>query len=322
MNELYPVIKPFHSEMFPVSEQHTIYIEQTGNPKGIPVLYLHGGPGAGLSADYRRFFDPDKYWIIGFDQRGCGKSLPFGELENNNSDELVKDIHKIREYLGVKKWLLFGGSWGSTLALLAAIDAPEYVTGLILRGIFLGREEDFDWYLEPSGGAAQLFPDYYQDFLQPVENMLDKLSIVEAYYKLFTTSDEVSKMAAVKAWCLWESKISRLHCQSNEDVLIPDIHRAISLAVLECHYIKHHCFISERYILKNIHKINYIPGTIVHGRYDCVCKIEGAHALYDRWQNGQLTIVPESGHSAREPKITAALCMATAAMATFLREKA
>jgi proline iminopeptidase len=321
MNDLYPAIKAFHSEMLQVSEQHSLYIEQTGNPKGIPVLYLHGGPGAGISADYRRFFDPDKYWIIGFDQRGCGKSLPFGDLNNNTSNELLSDIQKIREHLCVRKWLLFGGSWGSTLALLTAIDAPECVSGLILRGIFLGREEDFDWYLDSSGGAAQLFPDYYQDFLQPVESMLDSLSLVEAYYKLFTTSDEVSKMAAVKAWCLWETKISRLHSQLNEDELIPDIHRAISLAVLECHYIKHQCFIPEDFILDNIHKINHIPGTIVHGRYDCVCKIQGAFALNEKWQNGQLTIVPESGHSAGEKKITAALCLATSSMATFLREK-
>ena len=321
MSEIYPAIKPFHTEMLPVSDLHTVYLEQTGNPKGTPVLYLHGGPGAGTSAEYRRFFDPDKYWIIGFDQRGCGNSLPFGELKNNTSDDLVSDIRKIRQHLGIKKWLLFGGSWGTTLALLSAIDQPDCVTGLILRGIFLGREEDFDWYLDPSGGAAQLFTDYYQDFIQPVPHGLGSRAIVEAYYCLFTSDDEISKMAAIKAWCLWEAKISRLHNELKEEQLVGDIHRAISLAVLECHYIKHQCFIPADFILNNIHKINHIPGTIVHGRYDCVCKIQGAFALSEKWQNSQLSIVPESGHSAGEPKITAALCMATNAMASFLGEQ-
>ncbi|MFT5311989.1 MAG: proline iminopeptidase, partial [Paraglaciecola sp.] len=207
MSEIYPAIKPFHTQMLPVSDLHTVYLEQTGNPKGMPVLYLHGGPGAGTSADYRRFFDPDKYWIIGFDQRGCGKSLPFGELKHNTSDELLSDIRKIRRHLKIEKWLLFGGSWGTTLALLSAIDQPEYVSGLILRGIFLGREEDFDWYLDPSGGAAQFFNDYYQDFVQPVSHSIGSKEIVEDYYRLLTSNDEVSKMAAVKAWCLWEARI-------------------------------------------------------------------------------------------------------------------
>lgn len=321
MSEIYPAIKPFHTEMLPVSDLHTVYLEQTGNPKGTPVLYLHGGPGAGTSAEYRRFFDPDKYWIIGFDQRGCGKSLPFGELKNNTSDDLLSDIRKIRQHLGIKKWLLFGGSWGSTLALLSAIDQPDCVTGLILRGVFLGREEDFDWYLDPSGGAAQLFTDYYQDFIQPVSYGLGSKALVDDYYRLFTSNDEISKMAAVKAWCLWEARISRLHNELTEEELVGDIHRAISLAVLECHYIKHQCFIPPDFILNNIHEINHIPGTIVHGRYDCVCKIQGAFALSEKWQNSQLTIVPESGHSAGEPKVTAALCLATNAMASFLEEQ-
>ena len=321
MSEIYPAIKPFLTEMLSVSDLHTVYLEQTGNPQGTPVLYLHGGPGAGTSADYRRFFDPDKYWIIGFDQRGCGNSLPFGELKNNTSDDLLSDIHKIRQHLGIKKWLLFGGSWGSTLALLSAIDQPEYVMGLILRGVFLAREEDFDWYLAPSGGAAQLFTDYYQDFVLPVSHGLGSKGIVDAYYRLFTSDDEISKMAAVKAWCMWEARISHLHNELNEDKLVADIHRAISLAVLECHYMKHQCFIPPNFILNNIHKIKHIPGTLVHGRYDCVCKIQGAFALSDKWQNSRLTIVPESGHSAGEPKISAALCLATKAMTAFLEEQ-
>jgi proline iminopeptidase len=321
MTQLFPDIQPFASEMLDVSNGHSLYMEQTGNVKGIPVMYLHGGPGAGIGKDYRRFFDPEKYWIIGFDQRGCGKSLPFGELEDNNSHALVDDVLLIQQYLGIKKWVLFGGSWGSTLALLVAIRQPESVIGLILRGVFLAREQDYVWYLEASGGAAQLFPEYYQDFLKPINSRSKEISIVDAYYQIFTGNNEVQKMAAVKAWCLWEARISRLHCKFDENQLVSDVHRAISLAILECHYIKHQCFIDESYILQNMDKIQHLPASIIHGRYDCVCKIEGAYSLNQAWQNSQLSIVPESGHSSGEKLITQALCSASQAMAKFWQEK-
>lgn len=320
MTQLFPAIKPFSTEMLEVSDGHTLYIEQTGNLKGIPVLYLHGGPGAGIGQDYRRFFDPDKYHIIGFDQRGCGKSLPFGELKHNNSQALVEDVLLIKAHLNIKKWVLFGGSWGSTLALLVAIKQPQSVIGLILRGIFLAREQDYTWYLDADGGAAQLFPDYYQEFIKPVEEQLSTHSIVNAYYDIFTQGNEIQKMAAIKAWCLWEARISRLHCQFDEDKLVPDVHRAISLALLECHYIKHQCFIPEDFILQNLDKIQHLPSTIIHGRYDCVCKIEGAYALNQAWQNSILNIVPEAGHSAGEKSITLALCSASQAMAKYWAE--
>lgn len=321
MTQLFPDIQPFASEMLDVSNGHCLYVEQTGNIKGIPVLYLHGGPGAGIGKDYRRFFDPDKYWIIGFDQRGCGKSQPFGELEGNNSHALVDDVLFIQQHLNVNKWVLFGGSWGSTLALLVAIRQPESVIGLILRGIFLAREQDYIWYLEGSGGAAQLFPEYYQNFLEPINSRSKDVSIVDAYYQIFNSNNEVQKMAAVKAWCLWEARISRLHCQFDENQLVPDVHRAISLAILECHYIKHQCFIAEDYILQNIAKIQHLPASIIHGRYDSVCKVEGAYSLSQSWQNSQLNIVPESGHSSGEKLIAQALCSASKAMAKFWHEQ-
>jgi proline iminopeptidase len=320
MTQLYPAIKPFSSEMFKVSDAHSLYLEQTGSVTGIPVLYLHGGPGAGLGEDYRRFFDPQKYRIIGFDQRGCGKSLPFGELENNNSQTLVEDILAIQQYLGIDKWVLFGGSWGSTLALLVAIKQPSSVIGLIFRGIFLAREQDYHWYLDPAGGAAQLFPEYYQAFLKPVQNQSTTDSIVDAYYHIFTLGNEVQKMAAIKAWCLWEARISRLHCQFDEDQLVSNVHQAISLAILECHYIKHHCFIPENFILQNIHQIQHLPASIIHGRYDCVCKIEAAYSLNQAWQNSQLNIIPKSGHSVGEKLITQALCSASESMLKFCKE--
>jgi proline iminopeptidase len=321
MTQLFPDIQAFSSEMLVVTNGCSLYIEQTGNPRGIPVLYLHGGPGAGIGKDYRRFFDPDKYWIIGFDQRGCGKSTPFGELENNNSHTLVDDVLLIQQHLNIEKWVLFGGSWGSTLALLVAIRQPKSVTGLILRGIFLAREQDYTWYLESSGGAAQLFPEYYQDFLKPIEGRPLDVSIIDAYYQIFTSNNKVRKMAAIKAWCLWETRISRLHSMLDENQLVSDIQRAISLAILECHYIKHHCFIPENYILQNIKKIQHLPVSIIHGRYDCVCKVEAAYSLNQNWLNSRLTIVPKSGHSAGEKLITQALCSASQAMAKFLDDQ-
>jgi proline iminopeptidase len=321
MIHLFPEIHAFTSEMLAVSNGHSLYVEQTGNPRGIPVLYLHGGPGAGIGKDYRRFFDPDKYWIIGYDQRGCGKSIPFGKLEHNDSHSLVDDVLVIQQHLKIKKWVLFGGSWGSTLALLVAIRQPESVIGLILRGVFLAREQDYTWYLEPSGGAAQLFPEYHHDFLAPIKGRPSNVSIVDAYYQIFNSNNEVQKMAAIKAWCLWEARISRLHCQFDEEQLVSDVHRAISLALLECHYIKHQCFISEDYILQSVDKIQHLPVTIIHGRYDCVCKIEAAYSLSQRWQNSQLNIVPESGHSAGEKLITQALCAASKSMSAFWLEQ-
>lgn len=321
MAQLFPSIQPFHTQMLSVTNEHSLYLEQTGNVNGIPVLYLHGGPGAGIGADYRRFFDPEKYHIIGFDQRGCGKSQPFGELEHNNSEALISDVLAIQQHLNIKKWLLFGGSWGSTLALLVAIKQPENVIGLVLRGIFLARQQDYDWYLAADGGAAQLFPEYYHDFMQPIKNQLGTVSIVDAYYQIFTQGNEIQKMTAVKAWCLWEARISRLHCQLNEEKLISNVHQAISLAILECHYIKHHCFIEENFILQHIDKVQHIPATIIHGRYDCVCKIEAAYSLNQNWKNSQLNIIPKSGHSSGETLITQALCSATESMAKFHLEQ-
>lgn len=320
MTHTYPPIQTYQREMLQVDEIHSLYLEQTGNPDGIPVLYLHGGPGAGLAPIYRSLFDPQKYRIIGFDQRGCGQSTPFGELRGNDTQSLLADIQLIRKHLGIKTWMLFGGSWGSTLALLAAIDDPQSVTSLVLRGIFLARQEDFSWYLNAEGGPAQIFPDYYQEFINPISALQKQHSVAEAYYQQLTHSDELSRMAAVKSWCMWEERIAKLHATISEHDLSHDVHRAISLALLECHYIKHGCFIEEDFILSQIGKIAHIPGTIVHGRYDMVCKLEGAHKLRQVWHNSQLLIVPESGHSTSEPLIAEAICQSTDAMARFLNE--
>ncbi|WP_289029806.1 prolyl aminopeptidase [uncultured Paraglaciecola sp.] len=319
--QLFPAISPYKTEMFDVSDGHQLYLEQTGNPDGIPILFLHGGPGAGISATYRQFFDPEHYRIIGFDQRGCGKSLPFGSLEHNTSQLLVQDVLAIQSHLKIGKWVLFGGSWGSTLALLVAIEQPQNIIGLILRGIFLAREEDYSWYLDKKGGAAQLFPEFYNEFLKPIKSQLTGQSIADAYYDIFTSNNEVRKMAAIKAWFLWEARISRLHIQINEEQLIPDVHRAISLALLECHYIKHQCFIPLNHILNNTAKIKDLPINIIHGRYDTVCKVESAYSLHQALDNSKLSIIPEAGHSAGEKNTTKALCRATRDMLKFCKEQ-
>lgn len=321
MSHLYPPIQPFSSEMLDVGDGHQIYLEQTGNPDGIPVLYLHGGPGAGLCAMYRCLFDPEKYWLIGFDQRGSGQSTPFADLNNNTTQDLLADIERIRNHLGIEKWVICGGSWGATLALLAAIANPKTVKAIILRGVFLGRQQDFNWFLDTDGGAAQLFPDVYQHFADQVKDRPQGESIVDAYYRIFTQGNEISRTSAAKSWCIWEQKISQLNNSVNEQDLCQNLHRSTSLSVLECHYLKHDCFIPENYILDNIKRISSIPGTLIHGRYDMVCKLKGAYDLNQAWRNSQLLVVPESGHSNSEPLIADAVRQATDAMLKFLEEE-
>lgn len=304
--------------MLPVDNIHQLYVEQSGNPNGTPVLVLHGGPGAGLGQEYRRFFDPERYRIIGFDQRGCGRSTPFAGLENNTTQALLEDIQRIRTHLDIDKWVLFGGSWGSTLALLSAQQQPHSVSAMILRGIFLARQQDFDWYLAATGGAAQLFPDFYQDFIQPVNQMTNTSELLQRYYQLLTSSNEIERMAAAKAWSLWEERIARLHYSGNNVSALTQQQGRYSLALMECHYIKAACFIEENQILTHMQSIQGIPATIIHGRYDAVCKLQAAYQLQQSWQNARLLIVPQAGHSSLDPGIAAALRGATDAVASFL----
>ncbi|WJG11344.1 prolyl aminopeptidase [Aliiglaciecola sp. LCG003] len=320
MHHIYPPLKAYYSELLDVGDGHTLYLEQSGNPDGIPVLYIHGGPGAGLSDSYRSFFDPNIYRIIGFDQRGCGKSTPFASLINNTTAHILADIQRIREHLQISKWMLCGGSWGTTLALLSAIEYPLHVSSIVLRGVFLAREQDMQWFLHGNGGAAQIFPDHYASFIEIVKDRLGKMSVAEAFYQIFSQGDELTKVHAAKAWCMWEERISLMNNSIIEQDMSQNLNRAISLGMLECHFIKHNCFIDEDYILQNIDKINSIPGTIIHGRYDMVCKLENAYSLSQSWRAGQLLIVPEAGHSTSDPNISEAICHATDAMAKFLQE--
>lgn len=320
MSHMYPPIKPYHTDMLDVGDGHAIYIEQSGSPKGQPVLYMHGGPGAGLSPIYRSLFDPERFRIIGFDQRGCGNSTPFLSLENNSTPNLLQDIQRIKESLNISQWVLCGGSWGATLALMAALDDPRSVQGIILRGVFLGRDQDIDWFLSPDGGPAQLFPEFYQQFVRQVDTNTSTRDILAGYYDILTKGDDIKKAAAAKAWCLWEERISQMNCSVNEADLSHNLHRVMSLAILECHFMYQRCFSGED-ILNRIKQISHIPCTIIHGRFDMVCKLEAAYTLRQAWHNSQLLIVPESGHSVSEPRIAEALCHATDAMAKFLAEE-
>lgn len=308
----FPPIKPYVTHEIAVDKPHMLYVEECGSPDGIPVLFVHGGPGGGCSEDNRRFFDPNVYRIILFDQRGSGRSIPHAELDGNNTQALVADMEIIREKLGIDKWILFGGSWGSTLSLVYAITHPERTSGLILRGIFLNRQQDMDWLFNGAGANA-IFPDYWEDFLQtiPTEKHHD---LVPAYYELLTGEDEVTRMAAAKAWATWEARCSTLLPNAHVVEALQSPHTAMSLARIEAHYFVNNCFLENNFILNNVEKLKNIPGIIVHGRYDIVCALENAWLLHQAWPNSQLNIIRDAGHASIEPGIIDGLVRATAEM--------
>ncbi|MCE0558948.1 prolyl aminopeptidase [Motilimonas sp. E26] len=320
MKTLYPNIQSYAQYQVPVSTIHSLYVEESGNPNGIPVLFIHGGPGSGCSAESRRFFDPELYRIVVFDQRGCGRSTPHASLEENNSQALASDIEVIRQHLGINAWLLFGGSWGSTLALLYAQAYPERVTGLILRGIFLSRQQDFDWLYQPDGGAAQVFPDYYQEFAAPLGHELAIENRLGQYYSLLTSNNELERLAAAKAWCIWEGRISTLHAKEDVSDIYGEPHLALSMARISAHYFVNNSFIKQP-ILSQMEKIAHLPAMVIHGRYDMVCKLENATSLVEYWPSAQLQIVPNAGHSAMETGMIDALCKATSAMAKIIYDR-
>jgi proline iminopeptidase len=296
-----------HSFKLLVTHDHMLHVERAGNPSGIPVLFLHGGPGAGINGNYRWPFDLEEYDVIAFDQRGCGQSKPFGCLEHNTAQDLIEDIEAIRLHLGIERWTVFGGSWGATLALLYAIAHPKRVTQLTLRGVFLARQQDFDWFLNPHGGAAQVYPDAYQTFKALVPHLHDTTDITNAFYAMFASDDETLAQKALSAWFNWEGAISKLLPDKSPSSEVASTQQVKSLALLECHYLKHHCFIAENFILENAHVLSEIPVEIVHGRYDMVCAVSAAQALHDVLTQSQLYIVDNAGHSASEPGIRSQL---------------
>lgn len=316
---LYPKISVYRQEWFRVDEVHQLYIEQSGNPDGIPVIYLHGGPGGGSSENHRRYFDPEKYRIILFDQRGCGRSKPSPSIVNNTTDHLISDLEKIREHLNIDKWIVAGGSWGTTLALAYGIKFGEYIEAFILRGIFLGSKPEFNW-LYTANGASQFYPEYYQEFLQSLTLENQKTPIL-GFYELLNGRNELQRIAASKAWFLWELRLSTIEHHNIGMAQVEDAHQALCMAILSTHYFKENVFLPEHYLLDNIAKIKHIPAIIIHGRYDMVCQLNNAYRLTQKWKGAELQILPCAGHSGFERQTIDAICKATDTMAKFLEEK-
>lgn len=307
MRELYPEIKKVKSYSIKVSSLHTLYVEECGNPKGIPALFLHGGPGAGITPNHRRFFNPEKYRIILFDQRGSGKSKPYAELRENTLWDLIADIEAIREKLKVSKWLVFGGSWGSTLALTYAISHPDRVLHLIVRGIFLCRHEEILWFYQ--AGAHQIFPDRWKEYVRVIPES-ERHDMLGAFYRRLTSSDKKTRLDAARAWSQWEG--STICLKPSETMFHEFTEIAVSLARIECHYFIHNCFYPEdNYILNNAHRIAHISTEIIHGRYDIVCPVKNAFDLKDALPRAKLNIIADAGHAAFEPGIRSALVEAT-----------
>lgn len=308
MNDLYPDIHPYETHRIAVDDRHTLYVEEVGVPDGIPALFIHGGPGGGCESYHRRFFDPDRYRVILFDQRGAGKSTPHADLTDNTTWDLVEDMEKIRQELEVDKWMLFGGSWGSTLALAYAEKYPERVSAMVLRGIFLCRPHEVKWFYQE--GCSRLFPDYWEDFVAPIPED-ERDDMVSAYHRLLTGGDELRRLSAAKAWSIWEGRTATLN--ANEGVVshFGSSRVALAMARIECHYFMNNSFLEPNQLLENASALDGIPGVIVHGRYDVICPVENAWELHKAWKGSELSIQPNSGHSATEPEIRAALVRAT-----------
>ncbi|AGG90635.1 MULTISPECIES: prolyl aminopeptidase [Rhodanobacter] len=313
MREMYPEIEPYRTHRLAVDAIHTLYVEECGNPAGLPVVFLHGGPGAGLSAYHRRFFDPTRYRIVLFDQRGAGQSAPFAELTDNTTWHLVADIEAIREQLEIERWVVFGGSWGSTLALAYAQTHAERVLGLVLRGIFLGRPQELRWFNEVDGGAAQIFPERWARFLAFIPEA-ERGSMLDAYWSRLTSDDEATRLAAARAWSAWEGGSTTLLHDPDAGGEFEDPHKAVSLAVMEAHYFRHAIFLEPDQLLRDVGRIRRIPATIVHGRYDIICPMASAYDLSQAWPEARLQVVL-AGHSAADPAIVDKLVAATDLMA-------
>jgi proline iminopeptidase len=307
-NKLFPPLEPYDTG-FLKKGKHEIYFEQCGNPKGKPAIFLHGGPGGGCGSLSRRFFNPKKYRIILFDQRGCGRSKPHTCLEDNTTWHLIEDIESIRERLDIKKWLVFGGSWGSTLAIAYAQKHPKNVSQMVLRGIFMLRQKELQWFYQY--GASEMYPEAWQGFLKEIpENERDDL--IESYRKIFYGDDEEKKLSAAKAWSKWEASCSFINYNPNAVKESINAEFALAFALIENHYFVNKGFLDyENQLLDNIDIIRDIPSIIIQGRYDVVCPPTTAYELHSRWPESELVIAPFSGHSAFEKEITHELIKAT-----------
>lgn len=305
----YPEIEPFETGMLKVSGIHQIYYEQSGNPHGKPVVFVHGGPGGGTDAKQRRFFDPAVYRIVLFDQRGCGQSTPHASLQDNTTWHLVADMEQLRAHLSIERWQVFGGSWGSTLGLAYAQKHPERVTELVLRGIFMLRPQELHWFYQQ--GASAIFPDAWEGYLEAIPAS-ERHDLMAAYYKRLTSEDRAVRLAAAKAWSIWEASTSFLlpsddyirHASADEF--------ATAFARIECHYFVNGGFFEvPDQLLRDVDRIRDLPAVIVQGRYDVVCPMVSAWALHQAWPEAELKVIPDAGHSSYEPGIVDALIAAT-----------
>lgn len=308
MHTLYPSIKPYAVHEFSVGSPHVLYVEETGNPDGKPIIVLHPGPGAGGNTHLRRFFDPQRYRIIIFDQRGCGRSKPHASIVNNSTEQLLDDINAIRDYFHLDSIVLFGGGFGSLLALLYAEKYPQHVKAMLLHQVYLGRKQDVDWFYKQ--GASQIYPDYWNEFILGIpKNELD--SIPRYYAESLQGPNELARMAAAKSWAIWQARCSSLQPHLNIIDQYADPHFALALATLESHYINNNYFIEQNQVLTNAKTISHIPCYIIHGRYDMVCPLAGAWTLHQSLPASTLGIVRDAGHSDFEAGIIDALIHAS-----------
>ena len=304
MLTLYPEIKPGAQHRIAVDPPHELYVEESGNPDGIPVRVVPGGPGGGCEDYHRRLFDAERFRIILMDQRGAGRSTPLAALEGNSTGKLVQDMETVRSFLGIDQWLLFGGSWGSTLSLVYAQTHPDRVLGLVLRGIFLCRPRDIHWFYQD--GASRVFPDYWEEFEAQIDPA-ERGDMVAAYYRKLTSTNDLEQIQAAKAWSVWEGRCATLHPNPRVVEHFGHPHVAIALARIECHYFMNKAFLDDDQIVRNAPLLKDIPGSMVHGRYDMVCPLDNALALSRAWPQAELRIIRDAGHSASEPAIVDAL---------------
>ncbi len=304
--DLFPEIGPYETGFLPLSDGHVMYWEQVGNPAGLPALFLHGGPGAGAGAVHRRFFDPTQWRVVIFDQRGAGRSRPAGSLAENTTPHLVADIETLRRHLGIERWLLFGGSWGSTLALAYAEAHPARVAACVLRGVFLGRREEVAWFLH---GLARFFPEAHAAFIGYLPEA-ERRDVLAAYLRRLTDPDPAVHMPAARAWSLYEGSCSTLLPSPDAVSAFAQDRTALSLARIEAHYFAHDLFLPPDGLLRGIGRISHIPAEIVQGRYDMICPPATAYTLAAAWRGARLTVISDAGHSALEPGIRRALVAA------------
>ena len=308
---LYPPIKPYARGRLRVSPVHDLYFEESGNPRGKSVVFLHGGPGAGTSPAMRGFFDPRRYRIVLFDQRGCGKSRPHASLEHNTTWDLVADIERLREHLKIRRWQVFGGSWGSTLALAYAQTHPQRVTELVLRGIFLLRRSELEWFYQDELGAGALFPDLWEQYVAQIPRR-ERGDMMRAYYRRLTSRSAAVRARAAHAWSVWEAATSHLHPNPRDIARFGDPEMAAAIARIECHYFVNGGFLQrEDQLLRGVRRIRHIPAVIVQGRYDVICPMRSAWDLHRAWPAADLRIAGDAGHSAFEPGIARELVAAT-----------